>query len=200
MGLFGKKTKPPEKQLSNAEIYLNYMEHMFGKADVIRRMEAPDGPAVHVFYYHNLPEKDMLTAITYGLSEGDHPDWKSGKCELMVSLATSDESWGMAVAFFAAQFRGQKAFTYGSLFTLDEPVAQDSTMNGFLVFAPPFLEKHQSMLVMPNYNIYLKGLYPTYPEEVAVYNKIGLERFWHHPNFDMYNVNRPQIILAGREP
>lgn len=195
MGLFGKKPPKQAKRLTDAEIYLNYMEHMFGPANVIRRMEAPAGPAVHVFFYRDLPESGMLTAITYGLSTGSHPEWRSGKCELMVSLNTQDEGWGLAAAFFAAQFRNEKSFSYGSLFTLDEPITQESAMSGFLVFAPSFLEPHQSALIMPDYKIYLKGLYPIYPEETAVYNAIGLEQFWHHPNFNMYDVNRPRITL-----
>lgn len=193
MGLFGKSKKPVQQKLTNAEIYSNYLELMFGKADVIRRMEAKDGPAVHVFYYHDLPVDGTLTAITYGLSEGNHADWHNGKCELMVSLKTKDESWGLAAAFFAGQFRDEKPFTYGSLFTLDEPISAESAMSGFLVFAPSFLEQHQTTLVMPDYNIFLKGLYPIYPQEIEVYHNIGLEAFWHHANFDMYNVNRPQV-------
>ena len=195
MGLFSKKPPKTEKRLSNAEIYLNYLEHMFGPSDVIRRMDAAHGQAVHVFYYHDLPETGMLTAVTYGLSEGEHPEWKNGKCELIVTLGTKNEEWGMAMAFFAAQFRGEKAFTYGSLFSLDEPMTKESAMNGFFVFAPSFLDQRLSVLPMPDYKIFLKGLYPMYPEEAAVYRKIGLERFWHHPNFNMYDVNRPQITL-----
>ena len=194
MGWLGKNKKAAGQKLNNAEIYLNYLELMFGKADVIRRMEAKDcGPAIHIFYYHDLPEKGMLTAITYGLSIGDHPDWVNGKCELMVSLNTKDESWGMAAAFFAGQYRGEKAFNYGSLFTLDEPISPESAMSGYFVFAPSFLERHQTTLVMPDFNIFFKGLYPIYQEEIEVYYNIGLEAFWHHANFDMYNIKRPQI-------
>ena len=66
-------------------------------------------------------------------------------------------------------------------------------MCGFFVFAPSFLEPDQAVLQLPNYKIFLKGMYPIYKEEVAVYDEIGLEKFWHHDNFDMYNVNRKQI-------
>lgn len=195
MGLFGKSKKPAPQKLTNAEIYLNYLELMFGEADVIRRMEAQDGgPAVHVFFYRDLPAQGILTAITYGLSEGGHADRHNGdKCELMVSLTTADESWGLAAAFFAGQFRGEKAFNYGSLFTLDEPISVESAMSGFFVFAPSILEQHQTTLIMPEYKIFLKGMYPIYPQEIEIYHSIGLEAFWHNANFDMYNVNRPQV-------
>jgi len=44
------------------------------------------------------------------------------------------------------------------------------------------------------YEISIAGLYPMYAEELEVFSKIGLDKFWHHPNFDLYNVNRKRII------
>lgn len=96
---------------TNAELFLEKIEALFGEEDVIRQMEAPDnGTPVHVFFYYDLPEKGMLTSVTYGLSEGDHPNWKFGRPELILTLQTQNEDWGLAAAYFAAQFSGKKNF------------------------------------------------------------------------------------------
>jgi hypothetical protein len=192
--LFGKKK--PDKS-PNAEIYLDILTQMFGEPYVIRKVEVSDGGTpVHVFFWRDLPEEGTLTSVTYGLSESSHPDWKNGKCELIVSLDTTDEDWGIAAGIFAASYRGKKAFTYGSIFTTDNPISKESDMNGFFTFAPSFLDKAQAQIQLPDYDIFLTGMYPVYREEIAVYKEIGLEKFWHHKNLDMYNVHRARVILT----
>jgi len=34
-----------------------------------------------------------------------------------------------------------------------------------------------------------------YSDELEVYEKIGLEEFWHHPDYDNYSVRRKKITL-----
>ena len=183
-----------KKQKQNAEIYIDLLMEMFGEPDAIHIADADDnGHPVSVFFWHDFPEKGTMTAITYGLSEKSHPDWKNGRCELTLSLDTKDKDWGFAMATFASSFAGKKSFTYGSVFTTDLPLSEESEMCGFFVFAPSFLERNQAILQLPDYKIFLAGMYPIYKEEVAVLDEIGLEKFWHHNNFDMYNVNRKQV-------
>lgn len=180
---------------SEAELFLDHITEMFGKEDFIRKIPElkRNGVPVHVFFYHNLPENGYLTAITYGLSESNHPKWIHGKPELIITLKTEDESWGIAAGEFAAKYQGEKTFSYGDIFTTDNPISDESEMTGFLVFAPSFLSKEQAAIELKTKNIYLIGMYPIYPEEVASYGNLGLEAFWHHPNFDMYDVKRKKI-------
>jgi len=35
-------------------------------------------------------------------------------------------------------------------------------------------------------------------EEAAVLEEIGLEKFWHHDNFDMYDVNRKRYMQENK--
>jgi len=117
--------------------------------------------------------------------------------EPYVIRETPAEYWEISTGIFAATFRGTKPFTYGSIFTADTPISEESDMNGFLVFAPSFLRQSEGegTLYLPDYKIFLTGMYPVYPEEVEVYKKIGLEKFWHHENFDMYDVRRPRVTI-----
>ena len=185
-----------KKKKSNAEIYTDLLIEMFGEPDAIHMADTDeDGNPVSVFFWHDLPEKGFMTAVTYGLSEKNHPDWKNGKCELILSLETKDKDWGFAMASFANLFAGEKSFTYCSVFTTDIPLSKESEMCGFFTFAPSFLDPDQAVFQLPDYKIFLTGMYPIYKEEVAVFDEIGLENFWHHNNFDMYNVNRKQVSV-----
>lgn len=181
----------------NAIAFWNILKYMFGEPNVIRKVEISDGGRpVHVFFFYDLPEQGYLTSVTYGLSTGDHPDWDNGKPEIILTLKTADESWGIGTGVFAASFCGKKSFSYGSLFTTDVPISKESNMCGFFTFTPSFLEKHQSVFHLPDYKVFLYGMCPIYQEEISVYQEIGLDRFWHNKNFDMYNVKRKKIIVG----
>jgi hypothetical protein len=69
-------------------------------------------------------------------------------------------------------------------------------MNGFFVFAPSFLDQNEAKFVLSDRTIFLAGMYPLYNDEIDFYKQVGLERFWHAKEFDMYNVNRPEIRSA----
>jgi hypothetical protein len=190
MGLFNFK----KNKKSNVEIFIDIITGMFGEPYVIRTAE-PEGGGfpVSVMFWRDFPEKGTLTSVTYGLSEANHPDWKYGKPEIILSLDTADESWGIGTAIFASDFQGKKSFTYGSVFTTDVPISRESEMTGFFVFAPSFLEQDEATIQLPDCKIHLSGMYPIYKEEVDVFNEIGLENFWHHSNFNMYDVNRKRV-------
>ncbi|MBE0338710.1 suppressor of fused domain protein [Paenibacillus sp. 23TSA30-6] len=182
---------------TNAELYMNKLEGIFGQEDVIRKVEPSDGSTpIHVFFYYDLPEEGMLTAVTYGLSDGEFIGWKNAKPELIISLETQDESWGLAAAYFAAEFRGVKTFSYADLFTLDEPISQESDMTGYFVFASAILEKEESVIELPDKTIQLVGMYPLYKEEFDLMKRIGIKDFWHNKDYDIYSVSRANLVRA----
>lgn len=135
--------------------------------------------------------------LTYGISEATHPDWKQGRLELMVSLDTKDPSWGMAAAYMAEAARGEFAFAYSQILNFDRPISEESAMSAFFLFAPSFLNQEQSKLTLPNKTIFLYGAYPLYPGENELIERVGLEKFWHTPGFDLYNVQRPDLSAIG---
>jgi hypothetical protein len=49
--------------------------------------------------------------------------------------------------------------------------------------------------VLPDRTINLVGMYPIYAEEVAVYDRIGLEAFWHADGFEMYDPRRRRVSV-----
>lgn len=183
--------------MTDAEAFIEALTGKFGREDYILRVDpSKGGRPIFVFYFENLPEEGTLTAVTYGLSAGDHPDWRLSKPELIVSLDTADRAWGHAAGFFAAEYRGEKRFRYGDVFTTDAPISDESEMRGYFVFAPSFLRPEEQRLELPGGPVTLTGLYPIYREEVPLLREIGLEAFWHSDGFDLYDVNRPNLGLG----
>lgn len=69
-------------------------------------------------------------------------------------------------------------------------------MNACLLFAPSFLDREQSRFLLPDRVVNLVGLYPFYDDEVAIYDRIGREAFWHADRFEMYNPRQGRVNLA----
>ena len=70
-------------------------------------------------------------------------------------------------------------------------------MSAFFIFAPSILDPENAVIDVGDWMINLAGVFPIYDSEREVYSKIGLEAFWHHPNFDLYNVARPRVEIPG---
>ena len=145
--------------------------------------------------YKDIPEKGMITGITYGLSLVEHPDWKLGRPELLISVESNDRSWAQAAGFIAEQLRGDCPFCYSNTINFGEPISNESEMDAFLIFAPSILlqEFYLNVEIGLDYKINIAGLYPIYSTEMKLIDEWGLEKFWQHPDFDNYNVNRKRI-------
>jgi hypothetical protein len=179
---------------SNAELFIAHLESIFGQEDAIHKADAKDGgPPVSVFVYKNVPEEGMITGVTYGLSLCTLPAWKLARPEMIVSVQSQDIGWPCAAATFVATFRGEKRFCYGDVFTTDAPLVADTQMDGFLIFAQSILPQEMVTVQMSGYTVHFSQFYPIYREELPVYEKIGLEAFWKHKGFDMYDISRKPI-------
>jgi hypothetical protein len=182
------------------QVFLEFLNDTFGTESVIRRMgpEKQGWRSVYCFFYRDTPEEGMSTTVTYGLSEAHHPDWISGRPELIITVRSTSEEWGLAAGFFAASFRGERTFEYGSLFTLDEPISTESGMSALFAFAPAILDSGRWRVELSTKTLNLIGMYPLYPGEVDLYRRIGLERFWKLEGYDIYSVTRPDLSINSR--
>ena len=180
------------------ERYLDHLDDIFQREPRFFKNESkqPGLPGVTAILYPGVPEKGYITGLTYGLSLGQHPDWKFGRPELCISIASTEEIWGEVAAFLANQLRGIHPFAYGDTIDFGTPIHESSDMSAFFVFAPSILEKpdYLDIEIGTPYKINIAGLYPIYKEEIATIQKIGLKDFWFHPDFDMYDIHRPPII------
>jgi len=179
----------------NHEIFLSHIESVFGPADVIKKHDCPKGGVpVSVFIYRDIPDKGMVTGVTYGLSCYPHPDWKLARPEMIISIKSKDLMWAWVAAYFCAEFRGEKRFRYGDIFTTEGPLASDTKMDGLLIFAQTILDQEVQAVEVNDYKIHFSQFYPIYRSELQLYGKIGLENFWKHKDFALFDPKRPPIL------
>ena len=135
----------------------------------------------------------MLLGLTYGLSLAEHELWQHGKPELCIGVRSADRRWVLAVAHLAEQLRGDCPFQYGDRLNFGEPIASDSAMDGFIVFAPAVVDREDARIeVGDDHPIHLVGLYPTYRSERQFAREHGIEALLNI-GWDLYDVSRPAV-------
>ncbi|MDF2092227.1 suppressor of fused domain protein [Knoellia sp. 3-2P3] len=135
--------------------------------------------------YRDVPEPGMLTGLTYGLSTADHEEWRVGRPELCISMASDDERWGHAIGYLASSLVHDCPFAYGDTIDFGEPIATDTTMTAFVVSAPAVMERADYLNVLgapegpgPQDVVNIAGMYPIHDSERLFIRAEGLERFW----------------------
>ncbi|WP_295127760.1 suppressor of fused domain protein [uncultured Chitinophaga sp.] len=185
------------EKVSASELYLRHLEQIFQREPEFYTMESPvEGlPGVTALVYKDIPEPGYITGFTYGLSLVEHPDWQLGRPELCISVKSENMAWATVAAYMANHLRGDCPFLYAQTINFGDQIAADSPMDAFFVFAPSLLEREDyvNIDIGLGYKINIAGLYPMYAAEIPVLEAMGLEKFWHHPHFDLYDVNREMI-------
>lgn len=177
--------------------WLLALERRFNmQATEIFQINLDGRPDMMIYSFTDFPTAGMLTVVTAGLSNANHPDWVHGKPELSFTLMTKDAGWGKGAAYLAQEFFNKRSFAYTSSFALDVPISGDSLMNACFVYRPQFMDKDQVKFELSDRTIYLAGLFPMYNEEIPMYEAKGTEAFWNTPGFHPYDPTRASI--AGK--
>ena len=187
--------------ISRAEKYLAHLDRLSGGVEprFLPVESTQRGRTdITVITYANLPA-GLHTAFTYGLSRTDHPDWRHGRPELCISVRSDDESWAYAAGHLAERLRGKCPFTYGNTIRFGKPVAPESALDAFVVFAPAVLDRDDCRIdVSPPGQegqdiIHIAGLYPVHENELRYITDHGLKAFWDN-DWDMYDTTRPPAV------
>jgi hypothetical protein len=177
--------------------YLEHLDSVFQREPEFFPLDSEvlGAPQLVCMVYRDVPEADHITGVTYGLSEVPHPEWRFGRPELLIAVQSTDISWPLAVADAANRLRGRCAFRYGDVINFREKISEESDMSAFFVFAPSILEKADFLNVDVGgpQPLNIAGMYPIYDSERAAFAALGLERFWNHPSFDLYDIRRPRV-------
>ena len=194
-----KKLFQKKNNTSPAENYLNHLDRIFQKEAEFYKEDSliPETVGVSSIVYKDIPEEGMLTAFTYGLSAVKHPDWKAGRAELMIAVESQDKSWAVAIAQLANKLRGDCPFSYSNTINFGRRISEESEMDAFLIFAPSIFQNQDDYLHLDiglDFNISIAAAYPIYSSEIEFIEREGLEKFWKHPDFDLYNVRRKRIL------
>ncbi|MBI4941517.1 MAG: suppressor of fused domain protein [Actinobacteria bacterium] len=157
--------------------------------------DRPGARRVTVIRYDDLPEPGMLTALTYGLSLAEHPEWRLGRPELCISVRSQDPCWGYAIGHLATQMSGECAFCYGDTLNFNERISEESAMTAFVVFAPAVLDRADftGIDVGDRLPINIAGMYPIHDRERLWIREQGLEAFWQL-EWDPYDVTRQPAV------
>ena len=180
---------------SRVERYLAHLHRVSGGIEprlIKVASTKPSLPGVTVIAYDGVPVPGMLTAITYGLSLAEHPMWRHEKPELAISVRSLDPAWGLVAGHLAETLRGECPFAYGDTIGLPQPVAPDSPLDAFVVFAPAVLDRsdYLGIDVGDGVPVNIQGVYPIHAGERDFIHEHGLEEFWNL-DWDPYDVARP---------
>jgi hypothetical protein len=182
--------------VTRAERFLDHLDELSGGVEprFFPVDSSTDLPPVVAITYEDLPEPGMLTAITYGLSLADHPEWRLGKPELCITVNSRDDVWAHAVGHIAERGRGNVVFKYGDVINFGTQVSPESEMTSFVVFAPAVLDKEDCLGidVGDDLPINISGIYPIHAREGELIVNEGLEAFWKR-DWDLYDVSRPSV-------
>jgi hypothetical protein len=178
------------------EKYLHHLDSIFKTEPLFFKEESliEGVPGVSIIVYKDIPEPGYITGITYGLSLVKHPNWKFGRPELCITVESTSADWPAAMGYLANNLRGEFDFSYGQAIEFGQ-ISENSEMDAFFIFAPAILKKEDylNIDIGLDYKINIAGIYPLYSDELSTYHQLGLEKFWHHPDFDIHSITRKRI-------
>ena len=182
---------------TDAETFLNHFEAMASAEAKFYRVSEPGvSPPLHTFAFNDIPEPKHITALTYGLSRTTHPDWKLGRPELVISVASTDISWALAMGEVALRLRGQCPFRYGNTIRFGTAISPESEMAAFAVFAPAVMDRAQATVTLAKYTVHVAQMYPIYEGEMGTIRAEGPQAFFRR-EIDFYDIHRPDTSRAG---
>lgn len=171
-------------------MFLRHAERIGGSSPEYQVMSEAGEPLIAVVVFRGIPQPGSLTSFTYGLSLAHHPKWVHYRPELVLSVDSTDIGWALAPGELVRRGRGRVAFAYGSILEFGEPIASDSAMTSFVVYACGSLDAEDLVVELPEANVHFAQLYPIYESEAALVIEIGPEKFLSQLGPDLYNVKR----------
>lgn len=179
-----------------AHEYLDALESLLGRReDRITRVpnEHDDGlPHVYALFFDNWPRPRILSAFTLGLGLGLHVASLNAHVELVVSMETTDPSWGAAVAFLGEQCRAHVELEPGATLDMKESLAEGSSMSGFMVTRPTLWPESPILRVADRRVVILEAR-TLYPAELALARGDGREAIRQALTRPNYDPRRPPI-------
>jgi hypothetical protein len=177
------------------EEYLDWLKQIVGDGGKIYDISGMDiAPQIFVVIFDQVPEVGHKTAYSFGLSSVAHPEWRFSRPELVISVKSDDNSWGLAMGEIIRQKRGSDLFEYGSVFQFGERISDESEMSAFLVFANSLYDPGQETATFCDRSIGLSQLYPIYADESETIKRIGVEAFFFRCGIDFYDVRRKKVV------
>lgn len=148
-------------------------------------------PAVFVLMFKNFPDSEYMTAYSYGLSASNGKDEGVAGRELVIQIKSNLDNWGHVLGFLISHLRGDCPFDVGQIIRFGQPIAEDSSMEHFLVHdVDEDLGTSTNFILSKNYGVSLVQLSPIYGNELAIINKMGWTAFYARLQSVKSDINR----------
>ncbi len=181
---------------SPVEQYLAHLDRWADGTESENHLITEEGvrPPLWTFSYRDLFGDGTITGFTYGLSSVEHPEWRSGRPELCISMDSERLEWVLAVGAVAARWRGQSPFGFGEVFRLDSPInPEESQISALLLFAVTDVEPEFTRVELQDRVINLVQAYPLYESEIALLQRMGPAELLSLDEVDFHNPSRPPL-------
>jgi hypothetical protein len=177
--------------MNKIEPYLQHIEGICGDGGKFYKItDEGETPPISVISFADVPEPGCVTAFSFGLSSIAHREWVNSRPELVISVNSLDSSWPLAMGELIRNGRDRCLFSYGMILNFGQPVSDESAMSCFLVYACTVLDEADLTVQLPDRKVHLSQLYPVYQSEAAIIKDVGVERFVHHLDIDLFDVKR----------
>jgi Suppressor of fused protein (SUFU) len=180
--------------LKRVEIFLRHVEGIGGRKCEYNIMSDGQEPLVAVVAFRDVPGVGSVTSFSYGLSLGEHPKWLVSRPELVLSVDSSDAGWALAPGELVRRGRGRVGFLYGEVLRFGEPVAGDSAMSSFVVYACASIGAEDLVVRLPGADVHLVQVYPIYDSEISLIERLGVERFFSRLGANVFDVRRAPCV------
>ncbi len=182
---------------TEAEQFVKYLTHTISREpDAIFAIETETAAwgMVHGILFYQYPEPELTTGFTYGLSAGQHPDWRDAKPELSITTESTDTDWTQAIAYLVEWNRTTHSFLPGSLFHYGRAVSPNSAMDSFLVFNLAIGRGNEFQNIpLGRDKITVYGVHPLHHGEVGMLQKVGIRKFMELPEYQLFSTSRPDL-------
>jgi len=175
---------------------LDHLEGVFeAEPRFLRVASTHDGlPNVTLVVYRDVPARGHLTGVTFGLSVTAEADPRRTGTEVVMTVATPDEQWPLAIVTAAERMRTASLFLPGDTVRLGRPLVGLEGMDALLVHEPRVLDAEDCEYVdLGATRVNITGLFPIHSVEIPLIAAIGADAFLRHPDLDEYDVRRRPV-------
>jgi len=173
--------------------YIVVIDDLVGYSGRLLRIPNAQAP-FWLVAYDDVPERESVTAFTFGISFVQHPSWVSGVPEIVISVNSTDDDWLLSLGAIACSLRGKCPFTYGNVLRFGKPLCRETEMSSYFLFWPTILEKDQQRFQISDRLIILKQAYPIFESEADAIGKAGAEELFMRDGVDYTDVSRQKVI------
>ncbi len=164
----------------------------FGNATI--ESSRPELPPVFVSFYRDWPVNGVLSAFTMGVSVGAHVEALGAHPELVISLRTTDRTWGAGLGFASERARHQALLGIGSTLDLREPITSESAMSGFVLTQPHHRGGEEIRFRFEDREVVILEAHPVLPSELLIARQNRAE-FSARLSGARYAVNRIPVMV-----